>query len=576
MEAPKKSRLNSFKKNFLLLFITTLLLTYLGILTRWVRSSFEVTITDLLLPCFLGLLTSLFFSIIFYRFFKRHQFAGLIGALGMALLTGQEYVYRLDSAMPFLLATNPFSLYEGNRDVFYNIEFFLLLIGLMFLVAYLVKKVFDRTKLNPGRAARTLAVVVVVAFLVQSFTFMKIVIRSWPQYFEKPETSHTTMQPGSKKPDIYYIVLDRYTNQNVLQEQFGFDNSEFITYLKSNGFYVDPQAHSNYPNTTMSVSSTLNMQYHTDLLKKYSKAHYETDEPFHKAIRYGKVIQDLKSIGYKYYLIGSWYETTNNGPLADKTYLAEVQLTLFGKTWNLNTFPRTFLGVFQRGLRIGKHKILSYTPVNNLETSYSLGVLDQLANEKPGGRFIFAHILTPHDPYVYNADGSLSTNIADDNNGMPIKKKYTGQVQYINNQMEYIISRIKAKSNNQAVIVLLSDEGPNSIALSRQVFDYASWSKILQYSDMSKWSHDELDMKMGNLAAYYIPDANYATVQQSASSVNAFRLVFNTYFGTKLEYLPNCQYAFAGGKRRPFDFVDVTKELNGTTSAFCKNQGNVR
>jgi hypothetical protein len=73
--------------------------------------------------------------------------------------------------------------------------------------------------------------------------------------------SLSTLSSPPDKPDIYYIVLDGYVRSDILQEMFGFDNSEFIKDLREKGFIVPASNHSNYPVTPLSVSSTLNMDY---------------------------------------------------------------------------------------------------------------------------------------------------------------------------------------------------------------------------------------------------------------------------------------------------------------------------
>jgi hypothetical protein len=62
-------------------------------------------------------------------------------------------------------------------------------------------------------------------------------------------------------PNIYWIVLDGYPRQDVLREEFGFDNSDFIHSLTSLGFTVLDQSRLNFPATINSISSTLNMDY---------------------------------------------------------------------------------------------------------------------------------------------------------------------------------------------------------------------------------------------------------------------------------------------------------------------------
>lgn len=63
------------------------------------------------------------------------------------------------------------------------------------------------------------------------------------------------------RPDIYYIIVDGYGREDVLRETYGIDNSEFLGFLKENGFHVIDQAHSNYTQTVYSLSSSLNLNY---------------------------------------------------------------------------------------------------------------------------------------------------------------------------------------------------------------------------------------------------------------------------------------------------------------------------
>jgi len=62
-------------------------------------------------------------------------------------------------------------------------------------------------------------------------------------------------------PDIYYIILDQYPRYDVLEEKYGFDNSEFNNHLTELGFYIADRSFSNYSLTELSLASSLNFQY---------------------------------------------------------------------------------------------------------------------------------------------------------------------------------------------------------------------------------------------------------------------------------------------------------------------------
>ena len=81
----------------------------------------------------------------------------------------------------------------------------------------------------------------------------------------KPETLH----------DIYYIILDRYASVSTLKEVYDFDNSEFLNYLSSIGFYVANESRANYTKTRSSLASSLNMEYINYLSDQYGEEYQD-------------------------------------------------------------------------------------------------------------------------------------------------------------------------------------------------------------------------------------------------------------------------------------------------------------
>ena len=81
-------------------------------------------------------------------------------------------------------------------------------------------------------------------------------------------------QIGEILPDIYYIILDGYGRQDILEQLYDYDNSAFINELIADGFYVAGESRTNYIKTLWSLSSSLNMSYldeFTEIVGKDSK-----------------------------------------------------------------------------------------------------------------------------------------------------------------------------------------------------------------------------------------------------------------------------------------------------------------
>ena len=74
--------------------------------------------------------------------------------------------------------------------------------------------------------------------------------------------------PPAHRPDIYYIILDEYAGAEALLDDFHYDNSPFLDFLKNRGFAVPSDSLTNYPRTELSVASSLNLEYVNFLTKE--------------------------------------------------------------------------------------------------------------------------------------------------------------------------------------------------------------------------------------------------------------------------------------------------------------------
>ena len=562
--------------SYLALMLAAFMLSTLPVFAAWTENRYQVTLVDLVLPLIICFATSLVLALVFFKSFKKNKLAGLIVIVIGTLVFGPDFDSRLTEIKPIFQAIIPLGNSSKIPSIIYSLIFILVIIGVIFLFVRWIDRLTTRKKWPIEVFAKAVIIVISVAFILQLYPVARAIVVEWPQFFYRPAKISAVATTTNSKPDIYYIVLDRYTSQSVLSSQFNYDNSDFIKFLSANNFSIDPNAVANYPFTTMSIASTMNADYDSDMVKKFSSSSMQTTEPYHDSIRYASVIEKLKSLGYTYDQLGTWYEASNQAPLADNNYQPEGRLTILNQTFTLNNFSKDNLTrslywqFVSRGLTIGKLKILSYSSIGESDaTLYKLNQLNNIAAEPAGGKFVFAHILVPHDPYYFNSDGSLSTTPGDNNLGQPVKEKYIGQVEFINSQMKNLIQEVRKNSNNQAVVIIQSDEGPYPMELNGENFNYASVGDELDTGDMTKWSDTDLKMKYGILAAYNIPAANKNDFAVAGNSVNIFRLVLNTYFKTDLPYLPECSYAYTNGREQAFAYFDISTRLSGKDNPAC-------
>jgi hypothetical protein len=99
------------------------------------------------------------------------------------------------------------------------------------------------------------------------------------------------------------------------------------------------------------------------------------------------------------------------------------------------------------------------------------------------------------------------------------------------------LGSILEQSPTPPVILLQADHGPGSRL------------------DWESPEGSDLRERFSILNAYRLPAAEQGALYASISPVNSFRVVFNTYFGARLQLLPDQSY-FAYWDR-PYDFLEI-------------------
>jgi len=332
-------------------------------------------------------------------------------------------------------------------------------------------------------------------------------------------------------PDVYYIVLDRYASADVLEDAYGFDNSRFLGQLEKLGFHVDRASRANYPVTMESIAATMNMQY-IDWLKGRARDW----SPLYQMIQDSCVLRLFESLGYTYVHFGSpWGPTRTNSKA-------------------IRNVPRTLLSEFEQ-------VVLSTTILSGIEfrliprdgTAKYARVMCQLEElprvaDMAEPTFAFAHMLVPHPPYVFGADGSFRGL---EEAEQRTTKNFVDQLFFINARILSVITEIMDHSEVPPIIVIQADEGPypRSYDAGGAEFDWTSGSD------------EELRHKMGIFSAYLIPDTPEDVFYEGMTPVNSFRLIFRYGLGLPFSLLDDHSYVFRD-KAHPYEFVDVTERIS--------------
>jgi hypothetical protein len=332
---------------------------------------------------------------------------------------------------------------------------------------------------------------------------------------------------GSPPRDIYYIVLDRYGSERALATGLDIDNAEFLGWLREQGFNVIDDARANYARSLPSIGSTLSMS-----LLDGIAAELGPDSggygPIVELVRNSRAAAALQALGYEYIHIGSWFPATRHSDIADRGFASAAP----------STFPSAILSYSAAGLIADALGITETAEkVHAAAAEYQFGVLRSLRDE-PGPKLVIAHVLMPHEPFVFTEDGTFD----------PAAATFTSQLGYTNGEVRALIEpMLSLPEVEQPIIILQADEGPYPERYAADVngFDWAAATE------------EELATKFGILNAMYLPGPEGAApLPVGLTSVNTFREVLTRYFGADLPNLPD--RSFGAPESHPYDLTEVT------------------
>jgi Sulfatase len=314
----------------------------------------------------------------------------------------------------------------------------------------------------------------------------------------------------SNLPDIYLIVLDAHGRSDVLKDEFGYDNSQFINQLTEMGFYVASCSQSNYASTRYSLTSMFQMDY-IEIVNGKERV---------PALKNTPLLQILRANGYSVITFENY--ASGHFDLEEDLRLSRHQLS-FGKldlSGGLNEFEKIMLNTSITRLFLDTEIIPGFNEnalvrweyyEHYLQTRY---ILDELPNvpKLKSPKFVFAHLLVPHIPHVFMADGSF--RFPDDGS----KNGYRDNAEFIDSAIGPVLREILAGSEKPPVIILMGDHGPPA----------------------TKFTAPETRMK--NLDAYFLDDEAKAQLYASITPVNSFRIILDEYFGSDYPLLEDASY----------------------------------
>jgi hypothetical protein len=184
------------------------------------------------------------------------------------------------------------------------------------------------------------------------------------------------------------------------------------------------------------------------------------------------------------------------------------------------------------------------------DTEHIRRTLDALkkvpANPQP--TFVFAHLLSPHYPYVFQADCRAvprGTSVSRRASGVGKQVAYVQQLRCLNHLVLSTVTTLLKTSPTPPVILLQGDHGTSTLNFS--------WAPTA-----AAVSPAQARERFGAFGAYYLPAGGSRLLADSVTLVNVFQRVLSYYFGADAP--PSGDQLYMSLEQRPYDFVAVDPE----------------
>lgn len=346
------------------------------------------------------------------------------------------------------------------------------------------------------------------------------------------EDRHLVPRSG---PDIYLVLLDGYPRADTLARRFGYDNSAFLAALEQRGFEVAAGSHSNYTRTLLTLTSLFHISLLTDIddLRAVLAETVPVQPTARRVLNHNPVIAMLRSLGYVTISGAPPYEDAalrQTDLFWEVPYLNDLEYQLLASTFVLDAIHfllPTELADERRG-----------------QIEQPLQRMVEVAEDRTlGPRFDFVHVLAPHTPFVYGADGEplkltrfrTTTNTAEAY-GLT-REQYTallaGQVTYLNARVLRAVDDVLRASEEPPIIILFADHGPRRRVLTAETA-----------------SREDLREAFATLFAAYTP-GHSEVFPADVTPARLMTYLLNAYFGTDLPLAGDGAFLSPGAKQFP-------------------------
>jgi len=418
-----------------------------------------------------------------------------------------------------------------------------MLAGTVVLGIYLMVRRPDPSRLTPPLNA-TFMVLLVLPVLHAWWADRSLIPPVPTDLFTQPLP--TSMAPDRIKPDIWFLLVDGLGAPSLVEREFGLNPAQYSGQLRQRGFQVPDLSHSNYQQTGLSLSSTWNVAHLPVLLAVPDTSSHDR-RPLYNLIGDSRVTRALHTLGYRIIDVPSSYPMTRL-----KKADARREPLLAPNMVEYSILAKSLLPVAQPLLGHGPADFSFALRRRSLNDIF--GHLPDARSAAPSDQpaLVFAHILAPHPPFVFNADGSARRSDSTfgffdgshwlDRHGWAAghyRRKYLAQATYVMRRLGETVDRILNQAQRPTIIIVQGDHGPGSGL------------------DWERPRHTDHHERSAILNGWYLPPDLQTDLPANMTSLDTFPFLFETAFGIHLE-TPPPTYLISRWSR-PYIFFEIRR-----------------
>lgn len=498
----------------------------------------RVKFTDILLTLWVVLICSGALFLLFYAISRSWAKAAILTSSFSLLF------FNLDSIARTVVMILAGAGRDSNLTILSQVtQYCLVALGILFAGIFLATLFSSKELYRLNRFANVFSIGMILISLGSMFVpaIQRIILPTPAEGFNERwqdtlAAEPEALQPTDPLPDIYYIILDEYGRADVLDQFYDFDNQPFLDALAGRGFFIASESLTNYKQTNLSIASALNLDYINWIEADFGDAY--DYQPLTYLTNYNRVFTQLRRLGYRIDTFATGFAATEI-ETADQVFHPAYYPNQF-EMLVINTTPLGYL--WNSRLHEIHRERVRYTLRNLAE-----------AGNQPGPDFVFAHVFSPHPPFVFGPNGESITpgrayTYEDAADFLKIgsleeyRSGYADQVAYLNREVLAAVDEILENSSVPPIIILQGDHGPGS----QSDFEFLARSNLFERYPI--------------LNAYYLPCGEPNALPVDITPVNSFRYIFNHCFEAGLPYLENRSYF--SSKFSPYVLTDVTGQIN--------------